>query len=111
MTTLFISDLHLDDWRPETTALLLRFLTEEATGAEALYILGDLFEFWLGDDVPSQCSVELAAALASLGKHGVPPISSMATVIFYCAKAMQTWQTWYFCPKSTSSIFTVSGCY
>ena len=72
MTTLFISDLHLDDRRPETTALLLRFLNEEATNAEALYILGDLFEFWLGDDVPSQCSVEVAAALASLAKHGVP---------------------------------------
>jgi len=52
--------------------LLLRFLKQEAAGAEALYILGDLFEFWLGDDVPSQCSVKVAAALASLNKHGVP---------------------------------------
>ena len=52
--------------------MLLRFLKQEAAGAEALYILGDLFEFWLGDDVPSQCSVKVAAALASLNKHGVP---------------------------------------
>ena len=64
MTTLFISDLHLDDRRPETTALLQEFLLDEAINADALYILGDLFEFWLGDDVPSKCSVEVAGALS-----------------------------------------------
>lgn len=72
MTTLFISDLHLDDKRPETTALLLRFLDEEATGAEALYILGDLFEYWLGDDAPSACALEVAAALRALADAGLP---------------------------------------
>jgi UDP-2,3-diacylglucosamine hydrolase len=51
MTTLFISDLHLSEKRPEVTALFLRFLREQAAGAEALYILGDLFEAWLGDDL------------------------------------------------------------
>ncbi len=72
MTTLFISDLHLDDRRPETTVLLQRFLRDEAVNADALYILGDLFEFWLGDDVPSKCSVEVAAALNELADKGVP---------------------------------------
>ena len=72
MTTLFISDLHLDDRRPETTALFRTFLLNEAIGADALYILGDLFEFWLGDDVPSKCSAEVASALASLANMGVP---------------------------------------
>ena len=72
MTTLFISDLHLDDARPETTALLQSFLQEEAVKADALYVLGDLFEFWLGDDVPSKCSVAVAAALSSLSDQGVP---------------------------------------
>ncbi len=72
MTTLFISDLHLDDRRPETTVLLQRFLRDEAVNADALYILGDLFEFWLGDDVPSKCSVEVAAALNQLADKGVP---------------------------------------
>ena len=72
MTTLFISDLHLDDRRPETTALLKSFLQQEATHADALYILGDLFEFWLGDDVPSKCSVEVATSLALLADKGVP---------------------------------------
>lgn len=49
-TTLFISDLHLSDERPEITALFLNFLRTHAAGASALYILGDLFEVWLGDD-------------------------------------------------------------
>jgi len=72
MTTLFISDLHLDDRRPKTTALLQQFLKEEAVYADALYILGDLFEFWLGDDVPSMCSQEVSGALAQLKAGGVP---------------------------------------
>lgn len=71
MTTLFISDLHLDDRRPETTALLQSFLQDEAVNADALYILGDLFEFWLGDDVPSKCSVAVSAALSCLSDKGV----------------------------------------
>ena len=72
MHTFFISDLHLDDRRPETTALLKKFLLEEAVAADALYILGDLFEFWLGDDVPSNCSMLVADALSDLSKQGVP---------------------------------------
>lgn len=72
MTTLFISDLHLDDRRPETTALLHDFLNNETSNADALYILGDLFEFWLGDDVPSKCSLEVAAALSRLAEQGLP---------------------------------------
>jgi len=72
MSTLFISDLHLDDRRPETTALLKEFLQDEAVNADALFILGDLFEFWLGDDVPSKCSVDIANALSRLTNRGVP---------------------------------------
>ena len=48
MSTLFVSDLHLDPARPEITALFLRFLQREAASADALYILGDLFEAWVG---------------------------------------------------------------
>ena len=72
MTTLFISDLHLDDRRPETSTSFSRFLREEAVNADALYILGDLFEFWIGDDVPSKCSVEVAAAISRLADRGLP---------------------------------------
>jgi UDP-2,3-diacylglucosamine hydrolase len=49
-TTLFISDLHLADERPEINALFFQFLDETASTADALYILGDLFEYWVGDD-------------------------------------------------------------
>jgi UDP-2,3-diacylglucosamine hydrolase len=48
--TLFISDLHLAEERPATTDRFARFLAEVAPGASALYILGDLFEYWVGDD-------------------------------------------------------------
>jgi UDP-2,3-diacylglucosamine hydrolase len=48
--TLFISDLHLSHGHPRSTELFLRFAAEVAPGAEALYILGDLFEYWAGDD-------------------------------------------------------------
>ncbi|MCB1761001.1 MAG: UDP-2,3-diacylglucosamine diphosphatase [Gammaproteobacteria bacterium] len=50
MAQLFISDLHLSPQRPATIALFLRFLRERAAQAEALYILGDLFDAWIGDD-------------------------------------------------------------
>ncbi len=48
--TLFISDLHLSADQPQITKLLLSFLRHEAPHCESLYILGDLFEYWLGDD-------------------------------------------------------------
>ncbi|TAK51752.1 MAG: UDP-2,3-diacylglucosamine diphosphatase [Betaproteobacteria bacterium] len=47
---LFISDLHLAGERPATSERFFRFLQDEAAGAAALYILGDLFEYWIGDD-------------------------------------------------------------
>lgn len=50
MTTLFISDLHLSAARPDIIGLFLRFLAERASAAATLYILGDLFEYWIGDD-------------------------------------------------------------
>ncbi|MDN8644246.1 UDP-2,3-diacylglucosamine diphosphatase [Stenotrophomonas indicatrix] len=72
MTTLFISDLHLDPSRPAITDLFLRFLREEAPGADALYILGDLFEAWIGDDTPSAAADAVAEALKVLSDSGVP---------------------------------------
>ncbi len=51
MTTYFIADLHLDDSRPHITQLFIEFLDSIKPKADALYILGDLFEYWIGDDV------------------------------------------------------------
>ncbi|HRD50168.1 MAG: UDP-2,3-diacylglucosamine diphosphatase [Candidatus Competibacter sp.] len=72
MTTLFISDLHLDPVRPATTALLLDFLEQQGRRADALYILGDLFEAWVGDDDDAELGRTVAAALRALTDHGVP---------------------------------------
>jgi UDP-2,3-diacylglucosamine hydrolase len=72
MATLFISDLHLEDSRPEITEVLVRFLRGTARQAEALYILGDLFEFWIGDDYQSDTSGKVALELRSLSDSGVP---------------------------------------
>jgi UDP-2,3-diacylglucosamine hydrolase len=71
VSTLFISDLHLDPARPTITALFLRFLHEEARNAEALYILGDLFEADLGDDDDSAEVAATCAALRDLQAAGV----------------------------------------
>lgn len=70
--TLFISDLHLDPARPEITRQFLGFLRDEARGARALYVLGDLFEAWLGDDDPDPAAREIVRALRELTEAGVP---------------------------------------
>jgi len=53
-TTLFISDLHLCGARPAITGLFLDFLRRRARASDALYILGDLFEYWIGDEAVEQ---------------------------------------------------------
>ncbi len=72
MTTLFISDLHLDPERPEVTRLFGDFIDGEARDADALYILGDLFEAWVGDDDPSELGAFVATKLRALSDSGVP---------------------------------------
>ena len=72
MTTLFISDLHLDPERPDVTRLFGDFLAREAHGADALYILGDLFEAWVGDDDPSEVGSFVAERLRAVADAGVP---------------------------------------
>src|SRR5690606_30619207 len=72
MTTLCISDLHLDPERPAITELFGRFLDGEARNADALYILGDLFEAWVGDDDPSEAGAFVAQRLRALADAGVP---------------------------------------
>ena len=72
MTTLFISDLHLEANQPEIGTQFQSFLAGEARGAEALYILGDLFEVWLGDDDPNPYYGEMKSALRKLIDTGVP---------------------------------------
>jgi UDP-2,3-diacylglucosamine hydrolase len=72
MTTLFISDLHLEADRPEIGEQFLDFLDEEAADAEALYILGDFFEYWVGDDDPDPYYASIKQSLRTFTDTGVP---------------------------------------
>ncbi|HEZ1581424.1 TPA: UDP-2,3-diacylglucosamine diphosphatase [Neisseria meningitidis] len=68
----FISDLHLSEKHPELTALLLRFLRSSAAGqARAVYILGDLFDFWVGDDEVSELNTSVVREIRKLSDKGV----------------------------------------
>jgi UDP-2,3-diacylglucosamine hydrolase len=67
--TLFISDLHLTEEHPETVRAFLAFLDGPAREAAALYILGDLFEYWAGDDdAGSALHGEIASALSAAAR-------------------------------------------
>ncbi|POT58317.1 UDP-2,3-diacylglucosamine diphosphatase [Citrobacter amalonaticus] len=72
MATLFIADLHLQTEEPAIVAGFLRFLGGEAREADALYILGDLFEAWIGDDDPNPLHREMAVAIKAVVDSGVP---------------------------------------
>lgn len=73
MSTLFISDLHLCAERAQISHFFFDFLEREARNAHALYILGDLFEYWAGDDdLDDPFNAAVAAALARLSGSGVP---------------------------------------
>jgi UDP-2,3-diacylglucosamine hydrolase len=70
--TCFVADLHLTDERPAATGRFFRFLDNEAAGADALYILGDLFEAWVGDDHDEAVAHETAERLRRLAAGGTP---------------------------------------
>lgn len=72
MTVLFISDLHLSGERPDKVTLFERFLSRAARHCSALFILGDLFELWLGDDDDTPPHPSIIAALARFSDSGVP---------------------------------------
>lgn len=69
MQTLFIADLHLSDHTPDLNALFAQFLRDHANTAAALYILGDLFEAWIGDDDNSPTARQVAADLRAFSQH------------------------------------------
>jgi UDP-2,3-diacylglucosamine hydrolase len=69
---LFISDLHLTEERPDANERFIGFLEEKARAAEALYILGDFFEYWIGDDDLAQpFNAVIAGLLRDLSARGV----------------------------------------
>ena len=72
MSTLFVSDIHLEEGRPEAWEWLRAFLSGPARRAEAVFILGDLFEYWIGDDAPPPTARRLARRTSELVESGVP---------------------------------------
>jgi UDP-2,3-diacylglucosamine hydrolase len=72
LSTLFVSDLHLDGAWPGAIRQFEEFLAGPASKAQALYILGDLFEAWVGDDDPDPARATVLAALRTLTQSGVP---------------------------------------
>ena len=72
MTVLFISDLHLDAGRPETLARFDEFIERRALAAREVYILGDLFEAWIGDDDDDRRLRPVIAGLQRLTEAGIP---------------------------------------
>ena len=73
MPTLFISDLHLTEERPEANERFIALLEDQGRAADALYILGDFFEYWIGDDdLGEPFNAVVAGLLKDLTGHGVP---------------------------------------
>ena len=73
MPSLFISDLHLTEERPEANERFIDLLEGKARAADALYILGDFFESWIGDDdLEAPFNAVIAGLLADLARRGVP---------------------------------------
>lgn len=72
MKTYFIADLHLSEHEPHITELFLQFFREKAPLAEAVYILGDLFDFWIGDDEQSELISSVKNAIRRTTAQGVP---------------------------------------
>ena len=70
--TYFIADLHLSENRPHLLALFRQFMQEQAPYAEKLYILGDLFDFWIGDDEQSDLISEVQQLIKHLTEQGMP---------------------------------------
>ncbi|WP_207062083.1 UDP-2,3-diacylglucosamine diphosphatase [Motiliproteus sp. SC1-56] len=72
MSTLFISDLHLHEERPDILRAFAHFMEHDAAGCDALYILGDFFDAWVGDDDESTLIVSVCRALKGLADSGTP---------------------------------------
>ena len=95
MITRFISDLHLEESRPDITNAFLAFLDDRAMGIDALYILGDFFEAWIGDDERTTLQETVATALREINASGTKIYFMHGNRDFligqdYCARASAT---------------------
>jgi len=72
MSTFIISDLHLEESRPDITEIFFKFLKNEVMSAKALYILGDFFESWIGDDDDTTFHRSIIKALKQVSEKHIP---------------------------------------
>lgn len=70
--TYFIADLHLSENQPHLTRLFIDFMQQQAPDAEAVYILGDLFDFWIGDDEKSPLIAQVKDQIKQLTEKHIP---------------------------------------
>ncbi len=89
MAYLFVSDVHLSNARPESLANFLGFLGNAARRAQALYILGDVFDLWLGDDDRSPPHTVVVQALSELTRSGTPCFAMHGNHDFLLGKAFE----------------------
>ena len=86
MQTAFVGDLHLSADRPDITQAFLQFLQQGLNNVEALYIIGDLFEVWMGDDIAEPFTVEIAQAIAKVAER-IPVFFTQGNRDFMLGKA------------------------
>lgn len=98
MSALLISDLHLDPSRPKVTQAFLEFLSHRAAKADALYILGDFFEVWIGDDDDAPLAQMIQQELKSLSENGTELYLMHGNRDFLYGEA--------FCDKSGASLIS-----
>lgn len=114
-TSYLIADLHLDAQRPETTRLFTDFLDGPAREADALYIMGDLFEAWIGDDARDAVATNVAIHLRALAETGTSIFFICGNRDFllgeeYCRQAGMTYLEEPFAlPGSDPSILLLHG--
>ena len=90
MSTLFISDLHLSGDRENITDLFVDFLEKRASKADALYILGDLFEVWMGDDMILPDYMPCINKMKQLADNGLPLFVMQGNRDFLMAEQFST---------------------
>ncbi|NNF17235.1 MAG: hypothetical protein HKN70_10865, partial [Gammaproteobacteria bacterium] len=71
MQTVFISDLHLEPARDDISSQFIEYVDSLGTETERLFIVGDLFEAWIGDDAPGPLGLQVIELLARLTRRGV----------------------------------------
>lgn len=108
--TFFIADLHLSENRPHLTELFVHFMQTQAPQAEKLYILGDLFDFWIGDDEQSALIETVQQQILQLTQKGISCYFIHGNRDFLLGKPLPKVVEWNYYQLTSSLIYTVKKC-